>query len=80
MQRAKSATTYFSANCLPSTFGIRRLTVGRLAVASKQHPTSAEDRHLQLIGPYAEAAYKFCCLSELLHLINFALILSLRLI
>ena len=69
MRWAKSATTYFLANCLLSPFSDRRLTVGRLALASTQHSTTS-----------AEATYKFCCLNELLHLINFAWILSLPLI
>ena len=80
MRRAKSAMTYFSANCLPSAFSVRRLTVGRLSLASTQHPTSADDHRLQLVGPPAEVTYKFCYLSELLHSINFALMLSLLLI
>ena len=46
MRRAKCATTYFTANCLPSAFSVRRLTVGRHALASTQHPTSAEDHRL----------------------------------
>ena len=71
--RAKRSTTYFSANCLPSAFSVRRLIVGRLVLASTQHPTSAEDHRLQL-GPSAEAMYLFGCLSELIYFSNFAFI------
>ena len=65
MRRAKCATTYFSAGGFPSPFSIRRLIVGRLAIAPTQHPTSAKDHRLQL-GPSAEATHLFGCLSELL--------------
>ena len=73
IRRAKSATTYFSANCLPSAFSVRRLIVGRLVLASTQHATSAEDHRLQL-GPSAEPTYLFGCLSELIYLSNSAFI------
>ena len=66
IRRAKSATTYFSANCLPSAFSVRCLIVGHLVLVSTQPPTSAEDHRLQL-GPSAEATYLFGCLSELIY-------------
>ena len=73
MRRAKSATTYFSANCLSSAFSVRRLTVGRPALARRSIQHQLKINRLQL-GPSAEATYLFGCLSELIYFRYFAFI------
>ena len=65
--------TAFQLATFPSALSIRRLIVGRFAIATTQPPTSAEDRRLQL-GLFAEATY-YCYLPlRVNYLINFAFI------
>ena len=71
------------------TFQLTAFRQPSASVVSPSAASSSPRRSIQhqlkivapnLYGPSAEATYKFCCLSELLHLINFALILSLPLL
>ena len=50
--------TAFQLATFPSALSVCRLIVGRLAIATTQPPTSAEDYCL-LLGPFAEATYHF---------------------
>ena len=52
--------TAFQLATIPSALSVRRLIVGRFAIATMQPPTLAEDRRLQL-GLFADATY-YCYL------------------
>ena len=71
--------TGFQLATFPSALSICRLIVGRFAITTTPPSTLPEDHRLQL-GPFAEAMYYFCCLSELINLSNFAFILPLPLV
>ena len=71
------------------TFQLTSFRQSSASVVSPSATSSSPRRSIQyqlkivassLYGPSAEATYKFYCLSELLNLINFALILSLPLL
>ena len=74
MWRAKSRQrTAFQLATFPSAFSVCRLIVGRLAIATTQPPTSAEDHRL-LLGAFAEATYYFYFPSRVNYLSNFRFI------
>ena len=65
--------TAFQLAAFPSALSVRRLIVGRFAIATMQPPTSAEDYRLQL-RRFAEATY-YCYLPlRVNYLINFIFI------